>query len=49
MREGNVSIYGSHNTMKAVMVEVVSIVLSNEKGLCDSRKVLHKRDATKLC
>jgi ribosomal protein S8 len=49
MKEGNVSIYGSHKTMKVVKVGIGSTVLSNEKGLCGSRKVVHKRNATKLC
>jgi len=33
MKEGNVSIYVSHKTMKIVKVGVVSTVLSNEKGV----------------
>ena len=43
MKEGNVSIYGSHKTMKVVKVRVGSTVLSIEKGLCGSGKVLHKK------
>jgi hypothetical protein len=35
--------------MKVVKVGVGSMVISNEKGLCGSGKVLHKTDATKLC
>jgi ribosomal protein S8 len=38
VKEGNVSIYGSHKTMKVMKVGVGSTVLSNEKGVMWLRK-----------
>jgi len=38
MKEGSVSTYGSHNTMKVVKVRVGSTVLSNAKGVMWLRK-----------
>jgi len=38
MKEGSVSIYGSHKTMKVVKLRVGSTALSNAKGVMWLRK-----------